>query len=97
MKRISDEEIRAINRNPFIKQTSFMTEEFAEVVADAQLVADKKEVKKMIEEIERMSQIFIAGQDIATEAGNAIKGNISYYPIIPFLQWQVFKKRVLEE
>ena len=48
----------------------------------------KAGIWEVVKWVEEHSSLFIAGQDIATCAGNEIKGATSYYPIIKFQDWQ---------
>ncbi len=56
-----------------------------------------EERKKWAEWIKEHSRRFIVGQDMATCAGNEIKGETSYYPIIGFLDWQSFLEELENE
>ena len=44
--------------------------------------------KSVVEWVEQHSPILIAGQDIASVAGNELRQQVSYYPIIRLLDWQ---------
>ena len=44
--------------------------------------------QEVVDWIHNYSELLIVGQDIAQSAGNEIKGDTSYYPIIKLLEWQ---------